>query len=425
MIRGSEILIESSDDDRTQIARTIRVPVSEADVAVLTGDLVRIWYPDRNSVTFEWMDVRNMGDTDGHPHERSEHRVLTQVTVSNTGPLLRLAAEDAVVGALPLGSFHVAWEFLAGPKDGSRPDFLWTPSLCPNEGQVIGQHFYRSPAVIVQHGNVSCALTPDLDLIAENQPVQSYMNLECPRDTPGPPRMIAGVGAYRVDGHVYHTTEGVAPVKIENTVVRFGCELHVDRRTPERRAHQAIVRHYWETYGHKWLQDIRPQTVPFSKYCDYGYNYADDTLWRETSIDGKRIGAMLSEREYGNDVWFQGWFNQLRTAYGMYSWARRTGDDERVSKAAATRELVFAAPMDRGLFPTIAIFPESDGSGAIEWVASTLQGGGPDIYSLQDCSWTACWLLRWHNDLAPDERSLPFCRDYADALLRLQREDGG
>ena len=434
MIRKEGIRVESSDG--APIAHTVPLPASETHIPALTGDLVRTWRPDDRSVTFEWLYARRDPEGSRYPHEREEHRVVTRMTVSNDVPLIRIAATDAITAETPVKTFAVAWEFLAGPEDGSRPDFVWTPALCPKPGQVIGQHFYRSPAAIVQHGSISCALVPDLDLIDAEQPLRSYLDLQCPRDEPGPARLIAGVGAYRLDGHVYHTTDGVEPVRLHDTALRFGCELHVDVHTPPRRAHQSVSRYHWARYGREWLRDIRPQVLPFAGYFDYGYHYADEHLWRETVIDGprsgaprtgpQRVGAMCIGREYPNDVWFQGWFNQLRTAYGLYSWATRLDDVERRSCALATRELLLSAPSDRGLFPTIGILPGDDEpEGGVRWVASTLQGGGPDLYNLQDCSWTAWWLLRWHEDLVPDERTLPFCQRYADALLRLQRPDGG
>jgi len=423
IIRGAEVSIESSVAvGWSAVAESVVDPFTETEVPALAGRLVRWWYPGPGQVSFEWADVHG------------PHHVVTVLTVSEEGPLVRLVATDAVMGSAAVSRFAMRWRFLAGPADGSRPDFVWTPGLCPKPGQVIGQHLFRSPAAIVQHANVSLALLPDLERIAPSQPLGAYLMLDCPRNQLGPAILSVGVAAYRLDGHVYYTTEAVPPKSVADISLTFGCELHVDAFVPLMRGHQSASRYHWRRHGREYLRDIRPQVVPFARYFEYGYEFADHHLWRETTDretgrlgpgTGRRVGAMASGREYPFDVWFQGWFNQLRSAWGLYWWARRLGDVERQARALATRDLVLAAPQDRGLFPTIAVLPERDGKIGVEWVASTLQGGGPELYHLLDCSWTAWWLLRWHEDFVFDECTLKFCRAYADALLALQRPDGG
>jgi hypothetical protein len=423
VLRDGEITVETSATSGwSPIARTVPVGVDhdEHDVPVLGGRCVRTWRPDDDSVSFEF--VRN----------ESAHHIVTRITVSSRGPLLRIHATDGIVGEASVGRFGVVWEYLSGPIDGSRPDFVFTPGLRPNPDQLIGQHMFRSPAAIVQHQEVSVALVPDVDMIEAHQPLGMFLDLQCPDGQPGRAvKLETGVAAYRLDGHVYFTTEGVEPITLRDTVLRFGCSLHVDAMAVERRGHQSISRYHWRRYGRKRIRnDLGPQVVPFRRYFDYGYDFAERDLWRESEVDGCRVGAMLSNREYDGDVWFQGWFNQLRSAHGYYAWARRTGDSERILRALATRDLVLSAPQPSdgpasGLFPTIAILPQPDTGGSVDWVESTLQGGGPGVYHLLDSSWTAWWLLRFHADHVSDVRTIDFCRRYADALVRLQNRGGG
>jgi hypothetical protein len=93
--------------------------------------------------------------------------------------------------------------------------------------------------------------------------------------------------------------------------------------------------------------------------------------------------------------------------------------DEWVEMARATRTLVLSAPSAGGLFPTVFVF------GPDRWVESHHQGGGPGVFHLMDMSWTMYQLLRWHRELEPDEQSVARARDYARALVGLQRPDGG
>jgi hypothetical protein len=404
------------------VARTVSESSTPAAIEAMQGTFVRSWRPDDQTVTLEWI------------HVADPHRVVTEVTISTHKPVISVRAMDAITAKTPVNRFSLVWEFLAGPDDGSRPDFIFTPGLSPNERQVTGQHMFRSPAVIVQHGPVACALIPDTGDVHDQASLRPFLDVRCPKDTPGPAHLEYGIAAYEVDGHIYYTSN-VDPVDINHGPVRFACELHVSAVTPVKQAHRAVTRYHWNHHGRESLQDIRPQVLPFQQYFDYGYGWADENLWRENVIEGRRVGAMLSEREYDNDVWFHAWFNQLRTAYGMFLWARDSRrnektatsdsdqpDEKRMAMARATRDLVLCSPRERGLFPTIAILPE-DGE-PVRWVESSLQGGGPGLYHLLDCSWTAWWLLEWHRGAEPNEETIEFCREYGDALTTLQRDDG-
>lgn len=424
VVRGSDVIIETSATTGWQpIVRS--VPFGQASggddndetyVSALSGKLVRTYQPDDDTAVLEFAATHG------------PHHIVTRMIITSDVPHIRIIAVDGIRGAASVRRFGVAWEFVSGPKDGSRPDFIFTPCLAPEPGQIIGQHMFRSPAAIVQHHEVAFALVPDINEIRAYQPLGAYLDIQ----PPGPGRttvLSTGVAAYHVDGHVYFTTADVEPVTLTDTQLRFGCELHLETVAPPSRAHQAIVRYHWKRHGRKWLdRDVLPQTVPFKRYFDYGYGFAESDLWRETNVGGKTLGAMVIGREYKRDVWFQGWFNQLRTAYGYYLWARRLGDDERFARARATRDLVLSAPqvedgVSAGMFPTIAIMPEADGE-PVRWVESTLQGGGPGLFHPLDMSWTATWLIRWHAELEPSEETIAFCRKYADALLRLQANDG-
>ena len=122
------------------------------------------------------------------------------------------------------------------------------------------------------------------------------------------------------------------------------------------------------------------------------------------------------------DVWFCAWFNQLRSAYGLYLWGTWLGDEDWVSRALATRDLVMSSPQERGLLPTVFVF--GDTAQRCRWVHSHHQGGGPGVYHLFDMSWTVYQLLRWHRDLIADDRTIPFARAYCRGIVGLQRADG-
>jgi hypothetical protein len=108
-----------------------------------------------------------------------------------------------------------------------------------------------------------------------------------------------------------------------------------------------------------------------------------------------------------------------------------------------TKELALLAPMKNGLFPALiatemetaagrnrsrgwstAFWGNSDRNPVNRLAGS--RSGDPRIapYHVLDMSWTSLLMLRWHEELEPDERLLAYARRYGDALLGLQDEKG-
>lgn len=57
----------------------------------------------------------------------------------------------------------------------------------------------------------------------------------------------------------------------------------------------------------------------------------------------------INEREF-RSIWNQAWFSSLRSASGLYRYARRTGNRELLAKANLTKELALSFPQRNGFF---------------------------------------------------------------------------
>jgi hypothetical protein len=185
-------------------------------------------------------------------------------------------------------------------------------------------------------------------------------------------------------------------------------------------------------------------------------------VWQEFELDGKRVGAPVfivnqtqspnypgevNEREF-RSIWNQAWFSSLRSASGLYRYARRTGNEELLQRARLTKELALSAPMKKGLFPSLIAtemetlslngetYNRSKGWQTAFWGSSDRNpvNRPPDQprirdarvapFHILDMSWTALLMLRWHEELEEDERLLDYAGTYADSLLGLQSENG-
>ena len=316
---------------------------------------------------------------------------------------------------------EAVWRFVDWQASGE----IFSPVLVPEPGDVVGRHVMRSPALTAQSNGRAAALVYDTDSVGRKQALPACMNLL--REDDGTPILRTGLRPHRVRGHVYYAyaPDSVAAVSAHVTracPLHHTYYLHVAADAQAGEALDAANRFLWSRFGTRSFRAMPSAAATPEDYARQIYPRAFDLLWDETLRGGRRVGAIRSSRSYPNDVWFCQWFNQLRSAYGLYVWGRETSNREWLQRALATRDLVLDAPQDRGMFPTVFVFGESPET--CRWVHSHHQGGGPGIYHLLDMSWTVYQLLRWHRDLKKDARSLAFARAYGLGLVALQLEDG-
>jgi hypothetical protein len=341
------------------------------------------------------------------------------------------------------GQAHPLYTVLAYPGGSNKweigeYDVLAGPHLRPQADLVIGQHALRSPALAVQHDSAWVALVPDLLVHRQHD---NYGDELCERhfglcmdldianrlvDAPllgfGWREMMWVYSVWRVEeGYFCRDLGGCAPRRS----VRLAFDLLVEAAAAEYSVVSATQRFLWEQIGRRYFCQSRlPQTQPAAGAFDEAWKWGRE-LYDSREVDGVRLGAVRVDREAPPDAMFMSWFNSLRTSYGIYSEARCRGDDEMKAKARSTLELVLSAPQEKGAFPTIAAFRE-DG---FEWIGShrnfaNQMWWGPNSLSTFDMGWAAYWVLRWYQDLEPDERALRFARSYGDFLVETQLPRG-
>ncbi len=335
------------------------------------------------------------------------------------------------------------------------PDFHWSPHLTPTPRHVVDQHSFRSPALIVAAPSCTLALIPDLELLLERAPVRWYMDLDAPAR-----KLTLGMSDTEVEGHVFYVRKpGAAYPKGK---IQFGF-FALSSTSPEaaRNPFRPVLSFLWERYGRALFRVGRPLKGDLAPYVEHTYRWAfegwREAVWQEFELEGKRVGAPVfivnqtqspnypgevDEREF-RSIWNQAWFSSLRSASGLFRWARARGREELLAKARMTRELALLAPMNEGFFPslvatemeTVGGYNRSRGWGTAFWGNSDRnpvnrlagsRSADPRIapYHVLDMSWTSLLMLRWHEELEPDEQLLAYATRYGDALLRLQDERG-
>lgn len=333
-----------------------------------------------------------------------------------------------------------------------QPAFHWMPHLAPEEEWVVGQHVFRSPAIVVVGDHTVVAIAPDLDLVGARPGNPWFIDL----DARGQKAWV-GMSLAEIPVHVgFRKVPGmvIEPGAIELAFFVTAYEDTSEVVNPWGR----VAKLLWDRWARPLYDAGEPTRVPMDRYVRHTYDWAFDSwahaVWQEFDLDGVRVGAPQFivnvsqspnydkpwyQREFLS-IWNQAWFSSLRSASGVARWARRTGDAELMSKAKLTRDLALAAPMKDGIFPSVirtnneevtvdghAVWRPEPWSKAY-WTNSNRCprnfGIGPEWYHVLDASWTALLMLRWHEDIERDDVLLSYAKRYADKLLTLQDADG-
>ncbi len=305
-----------------------------------------------------------------------------------------------------------------------RKDFHWIPNIKSKPSHVASDHVFRSPVVLMMADKVGVALIPDLDLLAENRPAPYYLDMRYPENEA--PEIIYGISNCRVEPHQYYSKSG-DPFVVKKGRIKMGFYVILSQNISKNELLRETNSLLWKKFGKSYLICHEPQTVPFKQYAEYGYTMALKELWvtaHYPNSGGITLSTYFDQdkqkwggRSFPNDLWFHSWFNNMRTAYGLYKWGEKLSKQDWKQKAIEVRNLILNAPVEKGFFKTIY------NSQTKSWTASG-QGGGENVYHLPDNSWTVYWLLRFNHECLYDGKTNKFILDYAYALIACQQPDG-
>jgi hypothetical protein len=334
-----------------------------------------------------------------------------------------------------------------------KPDFWWAPHLAPGKGYVIAQHVFRSPAIIGRAGPLTVVVVPDLDLVGRREDTPWYLDLNAPAA-----ESWLGLARTEVAEHVLFRKVPGMTIPAGKTEVGFFVTAYRDGAAVGN-PWGVVSRFLWDRWAQPLFRAGQPIRAPLGSFIHHAYRWAFETwgrfVWQEFTLNGRRVGApqfivnVSQSPNYPGDwfqreflsIWNQAWFSSLRSASGLYRYARRTGDETLLERARLTKEFALSAPLTDGLFPAVLRTDNvketlPDGKtverpkpwATAYWTNSDRcpenYGISPDWYHVLDMSWTALLLLRWYEELEPDTRLLDYARAYGDRLISLQDRDG-
>ncbi len=362
-----------------------------------------------------------------------------------------------------------------------QPEFIHTPTAKmddsrsgPGRDQVIGDHAFHAPAVILQEGGLFTALAPDLDAINRYRilspdarrkqqvgrnkfsvPIEddkytmpTGLDLNITSGLTEQPVLSYGVMDYVVGHHVrYQRANDASMIRtLKGTTVRFGFDLFLGARTAPFRGYQQVSRHIWRKYGHPLFeQSTLPMT--FDEYVKTIYGvvshpmdpavqpsvpgYEDHGVFLDFEMNGQPVGGMvtpLGVLGFGDALWNFEFWNNVRDASGMHYWGQKHNNQELVERSRRIVNLALCAPTNEAGFFCLVY-----AAGTKEWLRSTL-GPSPHpknifsrtdgMYDVPAMSKTAAHLLEYYRHCEQDPRIPAYLRPYANGLLARIDERG-
>jgi len=333
-----------------------------------------------------------------------------------------------------------------------KPDFWWAPHLSPAKGYCIAQHVFRSPAIITAEDKKTLVILPDLDICGKSEGNPWFMDFDAPERT-----IWIGMSHTEIPVHVGYKKIPGMTFKPGTAELGFFITAYNDRNSP-RNPFDRVTDFLWNRYARPLYEKGEPLRVPLDTYVRHTYSWAFDgwekAVWQEFEINGKKVGApafivnvtqspnypgLVNLREFLS-IWNQAWFSSLRSASGLYRYAKRTENVELLERARLTKEFALAAPMKEGIFPSVyrtemekimiegKEYNRSKGWETGYWTNSNRtpreRGITDEWYHILDASWTCLLMLRWYEELERDKRLLDYAKKYAEKLLTLQNEEG-
>jgi hypothetical protein len=343
---------------------------------------------------------------------------------------------------------------------------------------VISDEVFRSPVVMLARAGIFFALIPDLDLLEEgygNSRARYYMDYVATGGENGCPAVNFGIGRSRVKGHVYFENDFQRETEVAaSEVLTLAYHLIADR---DGFTAGDAISFMWDRYGRRHFSAGRTQTASWELYASRGLAriFKRQDLFKRFDLEGQECGGtigihlmekrgvrlmglrelqrylryqnvilaasrvgieQMSERpwlerlyekasfRYGTkvppQVFFQAWFNNLRSAYGAYWFARKWNDHDLLQRALEVKNLAILAPREKGAFPAVC-YPTDAG---VFWSRGTRGFKHVDWYNTADCATTGYHMAGWFADHEGDPRLLARCRELADWLCDLQLESG-
>lgn len=194
-----------------------------------------------------------------------------------------------------------SWAYLHGPVS-----FVWTPHVRPAPDYVVGDHIFRSPALIAATSNFGVAFLPDLT-IYEDWPLISRTALNFRVSTPTQPlpggefaHFWYGYTTYKPHRHVFFRHKRGKRFKVkkgQEFTLSYELLIFTGDSISPCRILAAVNEHLWQKYARPRIHQLglHPQVLPFEDYVRkiFAVPFDQHKTWVGWATDGHECGGFV------------------------------------------------------------------------------------------------------------------------------------
>lgn len=301
-------------------------------------------------------------------------------------------------------------------------DFAWLPNLHRQADNVCGDHFFRSPAVVAAFDGYYAALVPDIDIFKKfRNDTPQALDFRIIETGIEAPRLTYGVCPWTVDGHVYtRHTKGMTYVA-RNQKIRYGFDLIYGAGADYRKVPQIVSGFLWDRYGHQYLNDPRPQIMPFGEYgLKYTYKYEVPTVLEKVTVNGENCAGLNNVDRRGAN--FHAWENNLHIGFGIKHYGRKWRRDDLTGAANGIVNLFNQSPRNQGAFRCIYNFNLERYEGTLYWTGRVADS--MTCYDSAAMGVSTWWSLQHMRHFGEDAKTMDHAVLYGRFLKNMQLKNG-
>ncbi len=182
----------------------------------------------------------------------------------------------------PIEAFEGRWRFEGAGSIGE----VFTPSLVPEEGDLVGRHVFRAPALVIEGTKFGAAVAVDINLLEKSCAVPSAMTLL--RGTHDDADLVVGLHTQKVRGHVFFTAgPEVTPLGTGTLLAPLP-----RRPVPDHREGHLLNGARRKTWALGQLDRLARRLLQSSaEYARQIFPGAIDLLWRQTCDQRPQSGC--------------------------------------------------------------------------------------------------------------------------------------
>ncbi len=308
--------------------------------------------------------------------------------------------------------------FVPGGKPLSQyahPEEAWVPHLRPDQSRPTAEQVCASPVLALQHGGIGAIVIPEPGGVRGQRVLQGVLDLDLSDPRRDAPRISCALRPLQAPGGRMASPEARFALRLPaGATVAYGYNIWLLAGVDRGETRRSAIRRLWHLRGHPQFRHAHRQRRPWSEYAESVFPVALSSRWHKTILAGKTVGGVQA-RGAENVISFGAFENALESAYGLYWWGERLKRRTWRETADQVRNLILAAPMRSGCFPSEFDTERQDWAGG-ESLSHAFETGR--------MAWSAYWMVRWHRDLRPTPELLRRATTFGELLATTQLPSG-